>query len=297
MTRLIALYTVGVFISFTLSQIGMIRHWNRLLADRDRSGGARPGCAGRRRSTGSARSMTGRRAGHRADHEVHPRRLDRDRRDGRVLRAHDGHPAALRPGRRRAGGRRVRRACCPPATTRIVLVSTLHKPTLRAARLRPGDPARRAGGGHRQRRRRGHQAPDPRLGEAQTPGAAEGHRVAVPGDHPAGPRLRQADPHRQPARRGHRVHPGVRRRALVGADPAQPERAAAQGPAAVPARGDGHQRALAAGVLGNGRPSCARRRAPGSIRRGYEPVAAPEPTAAPVARGPKSPAAPGTRRS
>ncbi|MGE0296761.1 APC family permease [Pseudonocardia sp.] len=31
-SRLIALYTVGVFVSFTLSQTGMVRHWNRLLA-------------------------------------------------------------------------------------------------------------------------------------------------------------------------------------------------------------------------------------------------------------------------
>ncbi|MDT7671080.1 MAG: hypothetical protein QOC74_3863, partial [Pseudonocardiales bacterium] len=30
-TRLIPLYTVGVFVSFTLSQTGMLRHWNRLL--------------------------------------------------------------------------------------------------------------------------------------------------------------------------------------------------------------------------------------------------------------------------
>ncbi|GAA1396078.1 APC family permease [Catellatospora coxensis] len=30
-TRLIQLYIVGVFVSFTLSQIGMLRHWNRLL--------------------------------------------------------------------------------------------------------------------------------------------------------------------------------------------------------------------------------------------------------------------------
>ncbi len=30
-TRLLALYTVGVFVSFTLSQAGMVRHWNRLL--------------------------------------------------------------------------------------------------------------------------------------------------------------------------------------------------------------------------------------------------------------------------
>jgi amino acid transporter len=36
-TRLIQLYIVGVFVSFTLSQIGMVRHWNRLLrTERDR---------------------------------------------------------------------------------------------------------------------------------------------------------------------------------------------------------------------------------------------------------------------
>ncbi|MFI9124055.1 APC family permease [Streptomyces bikiniensis] len=32
-TRLIQLYIVGVFVSFTLSQIGMVRHWNRHLKD------------------------------------------------------------------------------------------------------------------------------------------------------------------------------------------------------------------------------------------------------------------------
>ncbi|HYO17985.1 MAG TPA: APC family permease, partial [Dermatophilaceae bacterium] len=31
-TKLIQLYIVGVFVSFTLSQAGMVRHWNRLLA-------------------------------------------------------------------------------------------------------------------------------------------------------------------------------------------------------------------------------------------------------------------------
>lgn len=34
-TSLIQLYIVGVFVSFTLSQIGMVRHWNRLLAVED----------------------------------------------------------------------------------------------------------------------------------------------------------------------------------------------------------------------------------------------------------------------
>ncbi|RZT85435.1 amino acid/polyamine/organocation transporter (APC superfamily) [Pseudonocardia sediminis] len=32
-TKLIPLYTVGVFVSFTLSQIGMVRHWNRALEE------------------------------------------------------------------------------------------------------------------------------------------------------------------------------------------------------------------------------------------------------------------------
>ena len=37
-TKLIQLYIVGVFVSFTLSQTGMIRHWNRLLRlERDRA--------------------------------------------------------------------------------------------------------------------------------------------------------------------------------------------------------------------------------------------------------------------
>ncbi|WP_328422467.1 APC family permease [Streptomyces sp. NBC_00443] len=37
-TRLIQLYIVGVFVSFTLSQTGMVRHWNRLLrTEKDRA--------------------------------------------------------------------------------------------------------------------------------------------------------------------------------------------------------------------------------------------------------------------
>jgi len=50
-TRLIQLYIVGVFVSFTLSQFGMLRHWNRLLrTERDRS---------RRRRMHRARAING----------------------------------------------------------------------------------------------------------------------------------------------------------------------------------------------------------------------------------------------
>ena len=41
-TRLIQLYIVGVFVSFTLSQTGMVRHWTRLLRTEQRPGGAAP---------------------------------------------------------------------------------------------------------------------------------------------------------------------------------------------------------------------------------------------------------------
>ena len=39
-TRLIQLYILGVFLSFTLSQAGMVRHWSRELAS-GRSGARR----------------------------------------------------------------------------------------------------------------------------------------------------------------------------------------------------------------------------------------------------------------
>ena len=39
-TRLIQLYIVGVFVSFNLSQLGMIRHWTRLLRTETDSGDA-----------------------------------------------------------------------------------------------------------------------------------------------------------------------------------------------------------------------------------------------------------------
>ena len=57
-TRLIQLYILGVFLSFTLSQPGMVRHWQR--ATRRRAPAARrAGCAASRRSTRPAPSVTG----------------------------------------------------------------------------------------------------------------------------------------------------------------------------------------------------------------------------------------------
>ena len=201
---------------------------------RDRSGGAspdapRPGDQRLRRGDDRGR------AGDRADHEVPARRVDRDRGDGRLLPADDRDPAALRPRRRgaRRHGRRHRAALAQPRDRAGRAAAPAD-----AARhlLRPRDPAGRAGGRHGERGRRRHAPARARVGPAQDPRVAQGRRVALPGDHQAGAGLREARAHEEPARHRDRVRSRVRRRALVGADPAQPERAADQDPPAVPAR-------------------------------------------------------------
>ena len=176
------------------------------------------------------------------------RRLDRDRRDGRVLRAHARDQAALRPCRRgaRCRGDRHRPALAQPR-------DRAGRPAAPADHagdlLRPRDAAGRAGGRDGERRRRRHPPARARVGPAQDPGVAQGRRVALPGDHQAGAGLRQAGAHEEPARRRHGVRARVRRRALVGAGPAQPERAADQDPPAVPAGRDGGIGAMAAEVV------------------------------------------------
>jgi hypothetical protein len=58
-TTLIQLYIVGVFVSFTLSQAGMVRHWNRLLRSGELSTRERRQTLRRRGVSGFAFVMTG----------------------------------------------------------------------------------------------------------------------------------------------------------------------------------------------------------------------------------------------
>jgi len=58
-TTLIQLYIVGVFVSFTCSQAGMVRHWNRLLRSGDLSSGQRRQTLRRRGISAFAFVMTG----------------------------------------------------------------------------------------------------------------------------------------------------------------------------------------------------------------------------------------------
>ena len=71
----------------------------------------------------------------------------------------------------------------------------------------------------------------------------------------------------EPARRRRGLHPRVRRRPLVGAAAAQPDRAPAQGPAAVHARRDGDLGALPAARFGEGQEARRPRPATAATRR------------------------------
>ena len=73
-TRLIQLYILGVFVSFTLSQAGMVRHWTSMLVDGAPAAGppSDPSIPGGQRVRRGAHAG---RPGHRLDHQVQPRRV------------------------------------------------------------------------------------------------------------------------------------------------------------------------------------------------------------------------------
>ena len=246
----------------------MVRHWTRLLrTEQDPAKRARMKRSRVINGVGPVGDRAGARGG--AHHQVPARRLDRDRRDDRAVRPDEGHPPALRRGQPRSWSpTRTRTPSCPSRTHAIVLVSKIHKPTMRAvAYARAMRPTTLEAVTRQRRPGRDAGAADG-VGPPADPGAAQGARLAVPRDHRPGHRLRPQRPPRQPARPRDRAHPGVRRRALVGAPAAQPERAAAEGPAAVHPRRDGHQRAVAAEELARGSQDRAEGRAPGAARRG-----------------------------
>ena len=79
-TRLIQLYIVGVFVSFNLSQLGMIRHWTRHLKTETDPAARRRMMRSRVINTFGL-DLHRRRARDRAAHQVPRRRLDHDPRD------------------------------------------------------------------------------------------------------------------------------------------------------------------------------------------------------------------------
>ena len=86
---LIPLYMIGVFVSFTLSQAGMVIHWRR---------SREPGWRSSAVVNGFGALVTGDRPGHRGDHEGGGRRLDHHSDDPGAGRSVHDHQAPLRSG-------------------------------------------------------------------------------------------------------------------------------------------------------------------------------------------------------
>ena len=121
----------GVFVSFTLSQIGMVKHWNRHLREGDKSERAPSdeALAGDQHSRVPHDRLG---ADHRPSDEVHPWRLPRGHRNADPLLDHAFGSQALRPSRRGTRDPCRRKVTLPSRVHAIVLVSKIHKPTLRA---------------------------------------------------------------------------------------------------------------------------------------------------------------------
>ncbi len=253
-TSLIHLYILGVFTSFTLSQTGMVRHWNRALrTETDPALRRRHKLA--RATNGTGAIVTG---------LVLLIVLATKFTQGawlavlaalvlwvmmRGIRRHyDATAAELAVTDPRG------ELTLPSRVFAIVLVSTIHKPTLRALSY----------------------------ARAFHPDHLEALTVSVDREEAAALRERWEEygievplttidsPYREvtrpvvdhvrsmrrdsPPRHRRRLHPRIRRRPLVGEPAAQPVRPVAQEPPAVHPRRDGHQRSLAADVLGPRRP-------------------------------------------
>ena len=197
-TRLIQLYIVGVFVSFTLSQTGMIRHWNRHLQDRE---GPRPsarGCSARGSINTIGLGMTATVLVIVLITKFLAGAWIAIARDGRAVPADEGHRAALRAGLRRAGHRRLRRHA---AVARARGRARRQDPQADDARagVRAGVAAQHARGADVEfdpgETAALHEASG---SELRDPGAAEGHQLALPRARAPGRPLRQGDPQGSP---------------------------------------------------------------------------------------------------
>ena len=151
-TRLIQLYIIGVFVSFTLSQSGMVKHWRTLMRLNDnRDALHRMRVSMTINAVGAVDHRGG--ARHRAAHQVHPRRLDRRHHHAAGLPADDRHPPALRRRRGRADPQARRRAAAQPHPRHRARLQAQH-PGAAGAGVCPGHPPE-----HPDRAHRAHQRP------------------------------------------------------------------------------------------------------------------------------------------
>ena len=206
-------------------------------------------CSARGSSTRIGLAMTAIGVRRRADHQVPGRRVDRDPGDGRSSSRSCAPSATTTTGSRRSwSSARATRSCRPGCTRSCWSPSCTSRPCGRSPTPRPPAPTCS--------RRSSSTSTGGRPASWSTSGTRSASTYPLkmlysPYREIIRPIVQyvRRDPRGQPARRRGGLHPGVRRRPLVGADAAQPDRPAAQGPAAVHPGRDGHLRALPAAWL------------------------------------------------
>ena len=264
-TKLIQLYIVGVFVSFNLSQLGMIRHWTRHLK-------ATTDPAARRRMMRSRAINT---FGLGMTAVVLVIVVVTKFLAGAwitiiamvvffvIMKGISNHYTMVEA--ELAADEQDK--LLPTRVHAIVLVSKLHKPTLRALAFAKATRPNLLEGIYvsvdaASTNRLLEEWDERNLGTPLKVLHSPYREIVRPHR-----RVRPGDPTVQPAWRRGRLHPRVRRGSLVGAAPAQPDRPAAQGPTALHARRHGHLGALPAAVLHDRRGARLARGQPGAGRR------------------------------
>ena len=146
--RLIQLYILGVFLSFTLSQAGMVRHWADLI--REAPADQRRALRRKQAVNGLGAVATGARLRGRAGDQVRRRRLDRGGRRPAPVRGDEGRLAPLPRPRGEAGANGGGRDAAGANPHRGAGLQPAGADPARAGLRRgqqPGDPARRHGRG------------------------------------------------------------------------------------------------------------------------------------------------------
>ena len=259
-TALIQLYIVGVFVSFTFSQIGMVRHWTRLLRIETDPAVRRQMMRSRVINTigfictGTVliivvitKFVAGAWIAILAMGSLFLIM--------KMIRKH--YDTVTRELEEQAAEERD--IVLPSRNHAIVLVSKMHLPTLRAlAYARATRPdvleAITVSVDDGETRELVHKWEDSDISVPLKVIASPYREITRPGA-----RLRQAGQQGVATHRGHGVHPGVRRRALVGTGAAQPECVAAQGSPAVRAERDGDVGSVAAEFVGTSQDAAAAR--------------------------------------
>ena len=229
-TRLVQLYILGVFLSFSLSQFGMVRHWTAEL---------RTATTGRR---GLRASRVVNLVGASVTSLVLVIVIVTKFSHGAWLvmvaipvfvglmvgikRHYEMADLRLSPPE---GGVRL-----PSRVHAVVLISRLNAPALQALAYARATRPSTIVGLHVELDPTLHESARGRVAEPADPRPPDGGHLPVPRRHGPGPGLRPHHPAGEPAGHRRRVRPGVRGAALVGAPAAQPVRAPAQDPPPVP---------------------------------------------------------------